>query len=84
MKKLFPISWKNSKSGVDFIVGLLTYIAIGIIVGVAIWLATAIVGWIPVVGAIIGWALGIVSSVIGVYVLVGIVLLILVFLKVIK
>ena len=84
LKKLFPISWKNSKGAADFIVGLLTYIAIGLIAGAAIWVATAIVGRIPVVGAIIGWALGIVSTIVALYVLIGIILLILVFAKVIK
>ena len=84
MKKLFPISYKNSKGVVDFIVGLLTYIAIGIIAGVAIWLATALVGWVPLIGSIIASVLGLVSTLIAVYVLIGIVLLILAFLKVIK
>lgn len=84
LKKFFPLSFKRTDSVANLIIGILLYVLVGIIVGALIWLATAITGWIPVVGAIIGWILGIVSSLIGVYVVAGIVIQILVFCKVLK
>lgn len=84
LKKLFPISWKYNKGIVDLLVGILMYIAVGLIAGVAIWLSGAIISLIPVVGAIVGWALRIAGILVDLYVLVGIVLSILVFAKVIK
>ena len=84
LKKFFPLSWKYTKDVSSFIIGLIIYVVASIIVGAVIGLATLLVAWIPVVGAIIAWLLGIVSSLVGVYLLVGIVILILVFTKVIK
>lgn len=84
LKKIFPLSFKRTDSVANLIVGILLYLLVGIVVGALIWLATAITGWVPVVGALIGWVLGIVSSLIGLYVLAGIIIQILVFAKVIK
>ena len=84
LKKFFPLSFKRTDTVANLIVGILIYLVVGIVAGALIWLATAIVGWIPVIGTIIGWALGIVSSLIGLYVLAGIIIQILVFCKVIK
>lgn len=84
LKKFFPLSFQRTDSVGNLIVGILLYLVIGIIAGALIWLATAIVSWIPVLGAILGWALGVVSSLLGLYVLAGIVIQILVFCKVIK
>ncbi len=84
LKKLFPLSFKRVDEIGNLILGILIYLVVGIIAGALIWLSTALVGWIPVVGAIIGWALGVVSSLIGLYVLAGIVIQVLVFAKVIK
>ena len=84
LKKLFPLSFKRVDEIGNLILGILIYLVVGIIAGALIWLSTALVGWIPIVGAIIGWALGVVSSLIGLYVLAGIVIQVLVFAKVIK
>ncbi|MBE6536820.1 MAG: hypothetical protein E7673_02585 [Ruminococcaceae bacterium] len=84
LKKLFPLSWKYSKDAANLIVGILMYLAVGIIAGVMIWLSGLIIGWIPVVGAIVGWVLRIASILVDVYVVVGIIVQILVFAKVIK
>ena len=84
LKKLFPLSFKRVDEIGNLILGILIYLVVGIIAGALIWLSTALVGWIPVVGAIIGWALGVVSSLVGLYVLAGIVIQVLVFAKVIK
>lgn len=84
IKKFWGLSWKFSKDVPNLIIGIIVYLCLGFIVGLAIWLATALTGWIPVVGALIAWVLGVVSSLTGVYSLIGLILLILVFCKVIK
>ena len=75
MKKFFPLSFKYTKSVVDLIVGIIVYILVGAIGGVAIFIASLI----PVVGILVG----IVGWILDVYVAVGVILLILAFLKVI-
>ena len=84
LKKIFPIAFKYKDTGKDLAIGMIVHVVVAIIAGVLIWLATALTGWIPVVGAIIGWLLGIVSSLIGLYATAGIVLEILAFAKVLK
>ncbi len=84
LKKIFPLSFKRTDTAGDLIIGILLYIIVGIVAGAAIFLATMIGGWIPVVGAILAWALGVIGSLIGVYTLAGIVIQILVFAKVLK
>ncbi len=84
LKKIFPLSFKYTKDVANLIIGILIYLVVGIVAGFAIALATMIVGWIPIVGALVGWALGIVASLIELYILAGIVIQILVFVKVIK
>ena len=85
LKRFFPISFRYTKDGVSFAIGIILYVLVGIAVGALITVATMIVGWLPgIVGAILGWALGALSSLAGVYVLAGIVLQILAFCKVIK
>ncbi len=83
LKKYFPYSYKSKSLG-GLIVSIITYLVIGLLAGLAIWLATLLTGWIPVIGGIIGWLLGIVASLVEVYNVVGIVLAVLVFLKVLK
>ena len=84
LKKIFPLSFKYTKDVPNLIIGIILQSLARAVMAVLIWLATAIVGWIPVIGAIIGWALGVVSSLLGLYCLVGIIIQILVFAKVIK
>lgn len=84
LKKLFPLSFQRTDSAGNLILGILLYLVIGILAGALIWLATALVSWIPVLGAVLGWALGVVSALIELYVLAGIVIQILVFCKVLK
>jgi hypothetical protein len=79
LKKVFPVSYKNS-----LLVSILTYLVAAIIASALIWLAGFVTGWIPVVGAIVGWALRIVGIIVDVYVVVGIIITILVALKVVK
>ena len=84
LKKIFPLSWKFTKDTANFIVGIIIHLLLGFIFGLVAGLAGLLVGWIPVVGAVLIWALSVVGYVIGLYSLVGLILLILVFCKVIK
>ncbi len=84
LKKIFPLSFKRLDSVASLVIGILIYLAVGVVAGLLIALSTLIVGWIPVIGPIVGWALGVVSSVFGLYVLVGIIIQILAYCKVFK
>ena len=76
MKKYFPLSFKFSDSVINLLIGLVVYIVVGAIGGVAI----AIVGAMPIIG-IVAWVLGLALDI---YVVVGIVLLLLAFFGVVK
>lgn len=76
LKKIFPLSFKYVKDVKDLIVGIILYVIGGAIGGVAL----AIVSIIP----IIGWIFGALGGLIELYVVVGIVLQLLVFFKIIK
>lgn len=84
LKNLFPLSFKRNDSFVNFIIALLIYIVIGAVAGLLIAFAGAITGWIPVAGAILGWALRILGAIVDLYVVIGIIIQILAFLKIIK
>ena len=84
LKKIFPLAFKKREDVKSLVIGILVQILAVIVAGLVIWLATAITGWIPVVGALIGWILGIVSSLLGLYCLVSIILSILAYAKVLK
>lgn len=84
LQKLFPLSFKKMSEVKELIIAIVVYLVVAILAGVAIFLATLIVGWIPVLGALIGWLLGIVGAIIDLYALVGIILVILVYTKIIK
>ena len=84
LKKIFPLSFKRTDSVANLVIGILIYLLAGIVAGAVIALATMIADWIPVLGGLLAWALGVVGSLVGLYVLVGIVLQILVFAKVLK
>ena len=84
MKNYFPLSFKYSKGLIDMLVGIIVYLIIAAIAGVLIWVAGMLIDWIPVAGEVLGLILKIVSIVVEAYVLVGIVLLVLAFLKIVK
>ena len=84
LKKIFPCSFKYTKSIGNLIVGIIVQALLAILAGFGIGLATLLTGWLPIVGPILAWALGVVSGLIGFYVLVGIVIQVLVFLNIIK
>ena len=79
LKNVFPISYQKS-----LLYSVLYYLVIAIVAGLLIWLATALTGWIPVVGPLVGWVLGIAGTLVEIYVVAGIVISILHTLKVIK
>ncbi len=85
LKKIFPLSFKEMKSGGDLAVGIIIYVVAGLIGGAILALTGWLVGLIGgVIGGLLGTLLGIVGTVIEVYVVGGIVLQILYFCKVLK
>lgn len=84
LKKIFPMSWKFTADVSNFVVGIIIYIVLCVPVGIVLGLAKMIVEWIPLVGNILVWALGVIGGLVGLYAIIGLVLLILVYCKVIK
>lgn len=85
LKKFWPYSFKVEKKNVSsLVVNLIVWVVGAFIAGIILWLATALTGWIPVIGALIGIIVGIIGSAIELYSLIGIVLAILVFVDVLK
>ena len=75
LKPYFPHAFK-ANSVKALIIGLLVYAVIAFVVGLVAFL----LGWIPVVG----WLLGIISKLVDIYAVVGVILAILVYLKVVQ
>ncbi len=84
LQKIFPLSYKYSDTSANLVVGIVIYIAAGLIAGAILALAGVLAGLIPVVGSIIGVLLGLIGSIVELYVFAGIVILVLLFTKVIK
>ena len=84
LKKLFTFSFKPQKDVAALVISVVIYVLAGIIGGAIIALASLLTGWIPLIGKLIGIVLGLCGGVIGLYCLVGIVVLLLVYFKVIK
>jgi hypothetical protein len=76
LKTYFPLSF-DTKDIVTLLIKIAVYLVAGVIVG----LVCAVIGFIPIIGGIIGWLVG---TVVGLYVLGGIVLAVLDFLKILK
>lgn len=83
LKKIFPMSWKFTADVSNFVVGIIIYIVLCVPVGIVLGLAKMIVEWIPLVGNVLVWALGVIGGLVGLYAIIGLVLLILVYCKVI-
>ena len=83
LKKIFPLSFKYTKDVASLIIGILVYLVVGIIAGAVIWVAGLLTG-IPVLGALLAIVLRVIGSLVEVYVIAGIVIQVLVFVKVIK
>lgn len=83
LKKFFPYSF-GAKEVKDLVVKIIVYVLAAVVVGVVLGLVGLIAGLIPILGGIIGTLLSIVGWVVEAYVVVGIVLLILDYLKVLK
>lgn len=75
LKSIFPFSFRG-KDIVSLLVSILIYIGIGLVLGVVCW----IVGKIPLIGGLASWLIGLIG---GIYELVGIVLAVLHFLKIV-
>ena len=83
-QKIFPLSFKKAGSVADLIIGIILYVIIGALAGALIALAGLLTVWIPLVGLLIGWALGIISTIVEIWVVAGIVIPGLAFLKVLQ
>ena len=83
LKKIFPLSFRFADTVVNLVIGILIYVVACAVAGFVLSLL-GILSAIPVVGVILGWLLGVIGSIIGLYGLIGIVLELLVFFKVIK
>lgn len=83
LKKIFPYSFGAAEVK-DLVIKIIVYIVAAFLAGVVLAIAGLITGWIPIVGAIIGVLLRIVGGAVELYVLIGIVLLVLDYLKVLK
>lgn len=85
IKKIWFYSFKVEKKNVSsLVVNLIVWVVAAFVAGIVLWLATALTGWIPVVGWLIGVIVGIAGGVVELYSMIGIVLSILVFLDVLK
>lgn len=76
LKKIFPLSFKYAKDVANLIVGIIVYLVVAVVGGIVIWLASLV--------PIIGWLIGALGGLLDLYVAVGVVLQVLVFLKVVK
>ena len=83
LKKFFPRAFKATDVK-ELIIAIVIYVLIDIVCGAVIGLAAKILAGLPLVGGLLAWAVGIVGSLVGLYALIGIVLSILVFVKVVK
>ena len=75
LKSIFSLSFKGTDVS-SLIISILLYLGIGVVLGLVCWL----VGIIPLIGGLVSWLIGTVG---GLYVLVGIVLAVLHFLKIV-
>ena len=76
LKKIFPLSFKYAKDVANLIVGIIIYLVVAAVGGFVIWLASLV--------PIIGWLIGALGGLLDLYVAVGVILEILVFLKIVK
>ena len=76
LQKFFPLSFKYTKDVANLIIGILIYLVVGIVAGVAL----ALCALIPIVNLLVGIA----GTLVDLYCVAGIVIQILVFAKVIK
>lgn len=76
IKKIFPLSFKYAKDVPNLITGIILYLIAAAVGGFIIWLASLV--------PLVGWLIGSLGSILDLYVAVGVVLQILVFLKVVK
>lgn len=83
LKKFFPYSF-GAEGTNALVVKIIVYVVAAVVAGIVLILAGLLTGWIPVLGDIIGALLSIVGWVVEVYVIVGIVLLVLDYLKILK
>ena len=83
LKKYFPKSFGMTDVA-KLVITIIVYLVIGIVLPAIAALVNVLLGGIPLIGAIVGIIVWVISSLIDLYVLVGIVLAVLDFCKVLK
>lgn len=83
LKKFFPYSF-GAKDTTALVIKIVVYVVAMVVGGLLLSLIGLISGWIPLLGAVIGWILGVIGTVIEVYCVIGIVLSVLDYFKVLK
>lgn len=85
IQKIWPYSFKVEQKNVSsLVVNIIVWVVAAFVAGLILWLASALTGWIPVIGGLVGIVVGIVGGVIELYATVGIVLAVLNFVGVLK
>ena len=85
LKKIWFYSFKVEKKNISsLVVNIIVWVVAAFIAGIVLWLASALTGWIPLVGGLIGIIVGILGGAVELYSLIGIVLSILVFADILK
>ena len=85
LKKFWPYSFTvEKKNVVSLVVNIIIQLIAAVVAGLLIWIASAITGWIPVLGWILGILLGAVGTIVDLYCLIGIVVSVLNFCDVLK
>ena len=83
LKKIFPLSFKRVDTASELTIGILIYVAMAIVVAIVIGIA-GIFTIIPVFGSLICILLRIVGGAVDVYILAGVIIQILIFMKAIE
>ena len=85
IKNIWFFSFKvEKKNATSLVVNLIVWVVAAVLAGLVLWLATALTGWIPLIGGLIGGIVGFVGGVIEIYSVIGIVLSVLKFLDIVK
>lgn len=85
LKTIWFHSFKVEKKNItSLVVNLIIWIIAAFVAGAVLWLASALTGWIPLIGGLIGLIVRIIGGAVELYSLIGIVLSVLVFADVLK
>lgn len=84
LKKLFPFSFGKKADVAALIINIILHLVVGLIAAAIIGLASMVLSVIPVIGGILAWAIGVIAALVDLYVVIGIVLSVLDYCKILK